>query len=99
MADPQRSSSEWVNSHRFAKGRLDALERDELRNAADARRRERIAEARDFCQPFMADHLDAAAMSLIMLREEFGVGNVTRAMVRERVRHTYPGIFNAGVST
>jgi hypothetical protein len=74
-------------------GALEA-ERKDGEALATIKRRKRIEEARDFCRPFMADHLDVAAMSLILLREERGVGNVSRAMVRERCRRSYPDLFN-----
>lgn len=59
---------------------------------ADAARRLRVNEARDFCRPFMADHLDVAAMSLILLRWEKPKASITRAMVEARVRESYPWI-------
>src|SRR2546426_3561014 len=96
MAVRQRSGREASFPHRFAEGRMQALAREDaerMRSSADVRRQARVEHARRRAAEILPGHVDIAAMALMLLEEVRGPGNVSRSMLIERCRQSYPDAF------
>lgn len=75
--------------------RLAGIEAEEKRLDAEGARRKRIAVARTRVARIVSpEHVDVAAMSLLLLEEVKGPGNVSRSMLLERCRQSYPESFS-----
>ncbi len=79
-------------THPQTTARLDAIEKEALRNTADAKRRTRVAEAQEHVRSFAGEHIDICAMALITLRWIHPGETITRTMVKERVLAMYPDV-------